>query len=355
MQRMCPQRAWMAVLVALLAVAGVVALPSAQQTGRGSFSDNFTGQIAVADGSDLRTSRIRFEAGARTNWHVHSVGQVILVEEGRGLAQEQGGEIREMLPGQPVYLRPNVPHWHGAAPDEAMVQLTMYSGRLDWMHPVTDEEYRGRAQAADPSALEQLQRAVANLEGGRIQRPSYEALTADQKAYVGSILSGPRSNIPPPLAVMLVSPGLGDLVQKAIAYARFAGTEGFSSVPPKLNELAILMAARMWSGEYVWHAHHGYAVRVGLSPDVVEAVQVGRRPANMESDVEAVYNLFDEMISRRSVSDATLDAARRVLGGDRGVIDIIGSFALYSISSMMVMVDQMPLPDGVAPYVPPAR
>jgi 4-carboxymuconolactone decarboxylase len=204
---------------------------------------------------------------------------------------------------------------------------------------------------ADPPPLEQQRRAVASLQGGRIQRPSsYDTLTPEQKAYVGSILSGPRSNIPPPLAVMMVSPVMGDLVQKAIAYARFAGTEGFSSVPPKLNELAILMAARKWAGEYVWHAHHSYAVRVGLSADVVEAVRVGRRPMVMAPDVEAVYNFVDEMMTERRVSDATLQAARQVLGGDRGVIDLIGSFALYSISSMMVMVDQMPLPDGIEPY-----
>ncbi len=203
-----------------------------------------------------------------------------------------------------------------------------------------------------PEALEQAQRAVAGLRGGRIQRPpSYDALTPEQKSYVHSILAGPRRDIPPPLAVMLPSPVLGDLVQKAVAYARFAGQEGFSSLPPRLNELAILMAARTWSGEYVWHAHHDYAVRVGLGREVVEAVRAGRRPDRMQPDEEAVYTFLDEMVTRRQVSDATLHAAKAALGGDRGVVDLIGTFALYSISSMMVMVDRMPLPDGVQPYL----
>ena len=208
-----------------------------------------------------------------------------------------------------------------------------------------------------PSGLEQAQRAVARLQGGqrgRIQRPvSYDALTPEQKAYVEGILDGPRSDIPPPLAVMLVSPGFGDPAQKAVAYARFAGTPGFSSIPPKLSELAILMAARKWRGEYVWHAHHNYAVKVGLSPDVVEAIRVGKRPVKMETDVAAAYNFLDEMIVQAQVSDATLQAAKDALGGDRGVVDLMASFAAYSISSMMVMVDRTPLPDGVKPYLAP--
>lgn len=210
-------------------------------------------------------------------------------------------------------------------------------------------------QSGAPANVEQAQRAVSRLQGGqggRIQRPSsYEALTPEQKAYVHGILDGPRSDIPPPLAVMLVSPGFGDPAQKAVAYARFAGTPGFSSIPPKLSELAILMAARMWRGEYVWHAHHNYAVKMGLSRDVVEAIRVGTRPATMEKDVEAAYNLLDEMLKNQRVSDATLQSAKTALGGDRGVIDLMASFAAYSISSMMVMIDQTPLPAGVKPYL----
>jgi 4-carboxymuconolactone decarboxylase len=214
-------------------------------------------------------------------------------------------------------------------------------------------------QPTAPANLEQAQRAVARLQSGqrgRIERPSsYDALTPEQKAYVHGILDGPRSDIPPPLAVMLVSPGFGDPAQKAVAYARFAGTPGFSSIPPKLSELAILIAARRWRGEYVWHAHHTYAVKVGLSPEVVEAIRTGKRPPKMEKDVEAAYNVLDEMLTQAHVSDATFQVAKGALGGDRAVIDLIASFASYSISSMMVMVDQTPLPDGVKPYLQPLK
>ena len=136
-----------------------------------------------------------------------------------------------------------------------------------------------REQREGPPTAAQLRETVSRLRGNRITTPNdYDKLTPEQKKYVESILSGPRADISGPLGVMMVSPELGDLAQKAIAYARFAGREGFSTVPPKLNELAILVVAKHWSAEYVWNAHHTAAVRFGLPAEVVEAIRVGKRP-----------------------------------------------------------------------------
>jgi 4-carboxymuconolactone decarboxylase len=208
-----------------------------------------------------------------------------------------------------------------------------------------------RDQKEAPPTATQLRETVARLRGNRIATPNdYDKLTPEQKKYVESILSGPRADISGPLGVMMVSPELGDLAQKAIAYARFAGREGFSTVPPKLNELAILVVARHWSAEYVWNAHHNAAVRFGLPAEVVEAIRVGKRPATMEKDVEVVYDFANEFISKRKLSDAAVNAAKQVLGGDRGVVDLVGTMGLYQISSMMVALDQTPLPQGRKPF-----
>ena len=196
-----------------------------------------------------------------------------------------------------------------------------------------------------------LRETVANLRAGRIATPtSYDRLNAEQKAYVASILSGPRADISGPLGVMMVSPALGDLTQKAMAYSRFAGREGFSSVPPKLNELVILMVGKLWSAEYVWNAHQAYGVRMGLAPETVEAMRRGVRPTKLPTDEQAIYDFADQFLRTRTVSDATLNAARNVLGGDRGVVDLVGTMGLYQISSMMVALDKTPLPQGVKPY-----
>lgn len=207
------------------------------------------------------------------------------------------------------------------------------------------------AQREAPPTAEQMRQAVSRLRGNRIATPNnYDTLTPAQKQYVASILSGPRSDISGPLGVMMVSPELGDLNQKAMAYSRFAGREGFSSVPPKLNELAILVVAKHWSAEYVWNAHHNAAVRFGLPAEVVEAIRVGKRPATMEKDVEIIYDFATEFMSKRALSDASVNAAKQVLGGDRGVVDLVGTMGLYQISSMMVALDKTPVGQGGKSY-----
>ena len=118
--------------------------PPAAQGGRGNFAANFTGTVAVQATEGTNMSRIRFEAGARTNWHVHTAPQILLIEEGHGRWQEQGDSVKELPMNQPVLTKPNVPHWHGAAPDQHALQFSVYAGKLEWQKPVTDAEYKGR-------------------------------------------------------------------------------------------------------------------------------------------------------------------------------------------------------------------
>jgi 4-carboxymuconolactone decarboxylase len=210
----------------------------------------------------------------------------------------------------------------------------------------------GAAAVAQAPSPEQLRQTVSRLRGNRIETPNdWDKLTPQQKKYVESILSGPRGDITGPLGVMMVTPELGDLAQKAIAYSRFAGREGFSSVPPKLNELAILIVAKHWSAEYVWNAHHTAATRLGIPAEVVEAIRTGKRPAAMEKDVEVIYNFASDFITKREVNNPTLQAAKSLLGGDRGVVDLVGTMGLYQISSMMVALDQTPLAAGTKPFL----
>jgi quercetin dioxygenase-like cupin family protein len=140
-----------AALMLLAAVAGAAQQEGPQGQGargagggRGNFAANFTGAIAVQPTEGTNMSRIRFEAGARTNWHVHTAPQILLIEDGRGRWQEQGDGVKDLPMGQPVLTKANVPHWHGAAPDQHAVQFSVYAGKLEWQKPVTDAEYKGR-------------------------------------------------------------------------------------------------------------------------------------------------------------------------------------------------------------------
>ena len=106
---------------------------------------NHTGETSVLESTDLGVSRRRFEAGARSNWHSHAYGQLIFVQEGRARTQERGESIHELSQGDSEYALPDVEHWHGAAFDEAFVQVAVGFGRgITRLEPVSDEQYRGR-------------------------------------------------------------------------------------------------------------------------------------------------------------------------------------------------------------------
>lgn len=126
------------VLTAVVAagIAITIAGAAAQQS-------NFVGGTpAQLDAKAIRTLRLKFPAGSRSNWHSHSHGQLLMIEEGRGRTQERGGPLLEMGPGQPWHTKAGIEHWHGAAPDTDVVQLTIYEGEVKWLEPVTDAVYK---------------------------------------------------------------------------------------------------------------------------------------------------------------------------------------------------------------------
>ena len=124
---------------------GAASAPAAgAPAGRGNFASNFTGTVTVGQTTGTNMSRIKFEAGARTNWHTHTAPQILLIEEGRGRWQEMGDVVKDLPLGQPVLTKPNLLHWHGAAPDQAALQFSVYGGTLEWKQAVTDDEYLGK-------------------------------------------------------------------------------------------------------------------------------------------------------------------------------------------------------------------
>jgi quercetin dioxygenase-like cupin family protein len=121
-------------------------------------SEWFTGKVYVdsvatpSGSSRLSASSVHFTPGARTVWHTHPNGQTIYVTEGVGFAQQRGGPIEVIRPGDRVFFEPGEEHWHGAAPSRFMTHLAMLDVDGDgnnavWGDPVTDEEYK----AAPPS------------------------------------------------------------------------------------------------------------------------------------------------------------------------------------------------------------
>ncbi len=105
----------------------------------------FTGRSDVVESKDLSIARRSFEPGARTFWHSHDNGQLLFVEQGRARVQRRGEAMKELKTGDSDYTAPNVVHWHGAAPNERLMQINVgFGGTTKWLEAVSDEQYAGR-------------------------------------------------------------------------------------------------------------------------------------------------------------------------------------------------------------------
>ena len=155
-------------------------------------------------------------------------------------------------------------------------------------------------------------------------------LSAAQSKLVKDLLSGPRGGgDSSPEAVKRIlengpfnawarSPVLGDRLQKVGEYIRYG-----SSIPPRLNEFAILITARFWTSQYEWFAHHSLAMKAGLSPKIAEQLALNLRPEGMSEDETAVYNFCTELHQQKNVSDGAYQQAVKLFGV-QGVMDLIG-------------------------------
>jgi len=126
----------------LALVVGVHWVGEAQQPPAGADDPRFTGKSEAMEGKDLTVARRHFEPGARSAWHSHDKGQLLMVEEGRMRTQKRGQTVKELGVGESDYTGPNMVHWHGAAKSQALVQINVgFGGETKWMEKVTDAEY----------------------------------------------------------------------------------------------------------------------------------------------------------------------------------------------------------------------
>ena len=115
-------------------------------------ADYFTGAVQVQelfpadDPSRTSGGKVTFEPGARSAWHTHPLGQILIVTDGTGWVQQWGGPIEEIRKGDVIWIPPGVKHWHGATPTTAMthiaIQEQLNGKAVEWMEMVSDEQYR---------------------------------------------------------------------------------------------------------------------------------------------------------------------------------------------------------------------
>jgi quercetin dioxygenase-like cupin family protein len=128
----------------------VVTRSGSQPSSKGP-AQNFTGSVHVDPlfgahpPSTTSGGAVTFEPGARSAWHTHPAGQVLIVTAGVGRVQQWDGPVQEIHRGDVIWTPPGVKHWHGAAPTTALTHIAIQDAvggkNVEWLEKVSDEQY----------------------------------------------------------------------------------------------------------------------------------------------------------------------------------------------------------------------
>jgi len=180
-----------------------------------------------------------------------------------------------------------------------------------------------------------------------------DKLTPEQQKMATMLATPPRTGgliNSGPFNAYARSPGLGVLLLNVSDYVRYN-----SSLPPRLSEFAIMIAAQQWSQPYEWRAHYPLAIKGGLDRQILVDLGAGNRPQSMKDDEAAIYDFCTQLYRNKDVSDAAFKAAL-VKFGERGIMDLIGIIGYYDIASMALIVQRTTAqPIDEAPLLPLTR
>ncbi len=177
----------------------------------------------------------------------------------------------------------------------------------------------------------------------RITLPTPEQMNPEQRRVHDRIVSGRRGRIQGPLRAALHNADLADRWQALGELLRYHTT-----LPPRLSELAILVTGRACQSPFEWYAHRLEAEKVGIEPQIIEAILAERWPDGLSPDDAAVLRYASELNEFNSVSDAChADAVARF--GERTVVELTALVGYYTMVAMTLNAHEIPLPEGVEP------
>ena len=188
--------------------------------------------------------------------------------------------------------------------------------------------------------------ANENVRRDRMPSLAPENMTEAQRAAAAEVAAGPRGQVRGPFNILLRSPGLMSPLQKVGEYLRYK-----CALDRRIAEMATLIAARHWTQNYEWSAHHPLALKEGLKPEIAQAIADGRRPTGMAQDEEAVYDLLTEALQNKCVSDATYERGVKQFG-EQNLVDLIAIAGYYGLLGVLMNVARTPLPAGAQPGMP---
>jgi 4-carboxymuconolactone decarboxylase len=177
----------------------------------------------------------------------------------------------------------------------------------------------------------------------RFPQLKVEQLNDRQRPFADEILKVSSIGISGPYNMMLRSPVMGERLFAMLDYLRFN-----TSVPRRLNEFAILIQARLWTSQVEWTAHYPLAIKAGLPEAVANDLKAGKRPAVMQPDEAAVYDLCMDLATNHVVRDASFKKAREVFS-DQQIVDLIAVSGTYITLAMLSNTAEDPTPGGKTP------
>jgi len=180
------------------------------------------------------------------------------------------------------------------------------------------------------------------------KEPRFPQLTMDQlndaqRPLGEEIMKISSVGIGGPYNPLMRSPVLGQRLFDLFHYLRWE-----TSVPTKLNELAIIIIARQWRSQVEWFAHAPLAAKAGLKAEIIAELKEGKRPSGMAEDETVVYDFVTELTSGQKVSDETFARAKKLFS-DQQIVDLTAVAGNYVMVAMMLAMAEETVPPGKEP------
>jgi 4-carboxymuconolactone decarboxylase len=200
-------------------------------------------------------------------------------------------------------------------------------------------KYGAAAMIGGAIALLGLTGAQAQ-NGQRFPKPAIEQLNPEQQAVAAEVMKQSSAGLGGPYGMLIKSP---ELLKRYLLMTEYLRQK--TSLPHRLNEMAILLEARIWDAQYEWWAHEPLARKAGLSDAIIADIKVGKRPASMQPDEAIVYEVVTELLNKRQLPDDTFGKATQILG-EQQTIDLVAVTGFYVMVSAVVIASKIAIPDG---------
>jgi 4-carboxymuconolactone decarboxylase len=180
----------------------------------------------------------------------------------------------------------------------------------------------------------------------RLHLPAVEELTAAQRKIYDEVVSGPRGRLIGPLRAVIHSPELATRWSRLGEFLRYS-----TLLPPKLNELAVIVTGRHWNSQLEFHIHAEAARVAGLDPACIEAIRLGQAPTFSGPEEQEIYDYARLLLQVGNIPDA-VHAAIVARWGEQGAVELTGVIGYYTMVSLTLNAHAIPLPDGASPPLP---